>query len=87
MLKNLISDRKVAICNKILNSLSKLMPNTKYLEDLHWLAILQLLIHILFWVQALVAKSGTKVSVLISLSCGILVHNVGKSYVELLFDC
>ena len=59
------------------------MTHTKYLEDLHQLAMLKLLINILFLVLPLKAKAIAEFSVLISLSHGILLYYAEKSYVEL----
>ena len=44
--------------------------------------MLHLLIDILFWFLTLKAKSITEFIVLTSLSCGMLVYNVGKLYFE-----
>ena len=59
------------------------MTHTKYLEDLHQLAMLKLLINILFLVLPLKAKAIAEFSVLISLSHGILLYYAEKSYVQL----
>lgn len=58
------------------------MSNTKYFEeDLQQLAMPQLLINTLFCVLSLQTKSIIEFSVLISLSCGLLVY-VKKSHAE-----
>ena len=46
------------------------------------LILLQLLTYILFWVLPLKSKSIIKFSILISLSSGMLVYRVEKSYDE-----
>ena len=79
LLENLISNSKVAIFNNIFNSL---MSNRTYLQDLHQLAMLQLLADILFWAQLLKEKSITEFNALNNSSCSVLVYNVKKSLIE-----
>ena len=79
LLENLISNSKVAIFNNIFNSL---MSNRTYLQDLHQLAMLQLLADILFWALLLKEKSVTEFSALNNSSWSVLVYNVKKSLIE-----
>ena len=58
------------------------MSNRTYLQDLHQLAMLQLLADILFWALLLKEKSVTEFSALNNSSCSVLVYNVKKSLIE-----
>ena len=83
LLENLISNSKVAIFNNIFNSfLGDLKSNRAYLQDLHQLAMLQLLADILFWALLLKEKSVTEFSALNNSSWSVLVYNVKKSLIE-----
>ena len=83
LLENLISNSKVAIFNNIFNSfLGDLKSNRAYLQDLHQLAMLQLLADILFWAQLLKEKSITEFNALNNSSCSVLVYTVKKSLIE-----